>query len=230
MQEELRRAADKLEPHQHYVALLHDEMCLKSDLVFDKRSGELAGFVNKDTWSFTEGAEKLATQALVFYVVGFNSSLKMSLAFFGTGSATADQLFPMFRQAVDFVGETGPKVMTSTSDKTPQNKRLCQTHNQEADVCYKTVNVFAPDRNMYFISDPLHLVKTVRNNLRSSGSGKNTKLLWNNGHYIVWIHIADLYRRDNENILRRTKLTADHIHLTPHTVMNVRLAAQGLSH
>ena len=43
---------------------------------------------------------------------------------------------------------------------------------------YKAKNIFAPDRYLYFFSDVPHLVKTVRNNLRSSGSGKNTKRLW----------------------------------------------------
>ena len=43
---------------------------------------------------------------------------------------------------------------------------------------YKTKNFFAPEREIYFFSDAPHLVKTVRNNMSSSGFGKSTKYLW----------------------------------------------------
>ena len=121
-------------------------------------------------------------------------------------------------------------MIVSTSDKAPANQRLYQMHGHGGEICYKSLNMFSPDRNIYFISDPPHLVKTVRNNLSSSGSGKNTKLLWKDGQHLLWRHIVDLYRRDIDSVLRRTKLPADHIHLNPHSVMNVRLAAQVLSH
>ena len=154
----------------------------------------------------------------------------MSLGFVGTRSANADVLYHLFWQAIGFVEETGLKVIVSTSDKAPANQRLYQMHGHGGEICYKSLNMFSPDRNIYFISDPPHLVKTVQNNLSSSGSGKNTKLLWKDGQHLLWRHIVDLYRRDIDSVLRRTKLTADHIHLNPHSVMNVRLAAQVLSH
>ena len=50
--EELKRAASKLDENQRFVALLHDEMSIRSDLVFDVRTGALDGFVIKDTWTF----------------------------------------------------------------------------------------------------------------------------------------------------------------------------------
>lgn len=72
-------------------------------------------------------------------------------------------------------------------------------------------------------------MKTVRNNMSSSGSGRNTRYLWLNGQHVLWKHIVDLYHSDAGQVLRRTRLTADHVHLTPQSVMNVRLAAQVLS-
>jgi len=226
---ELRKMAESLEEDKRFVVLLHDEMTVKANLVFDKRSGQLVGFVNNDNLSF-DTRQELATQALVFYVVGVNSPLKFSLGHFGTRSATADDLYPLFWEAIGSVEECGLKVIVSTSDKAPQNQRLYQMHdNGIGGICFKSQNLFDPDRSVYFISDPPHLVKTVRNNLASSGSGKNTKLLWNEGSYILWQHIVDLYHADLQNGLRRTKLTRDHVYLTPHSVMRVKLAAQVLS-
>ena len=42
----------------------------------------------------------------------------------------------------------------------------------DADVVYKTVNLFAPDRYIYFIADAPHLMKTARNALYHSGIHK----------------------------------------------------------
>lgn len=74
---------------------MHDEMLIKADLVFDPRSGELVGFVNPD-----DNREELATHVLVFYIVGLNSKLSVSLGFFPTKAASADQLYPKLWQAI----------------------------------------------------------------------------------------------------------------------------------
>ena len=71
------------------------------------------------------------------------------------------------------------QVIASTSDKATPNQKLYRLHKQPGDdVCYKAANIYAPDRFVYFFSDAPHLVKTVRNNLASSGWGRNTKRLW----------------------------------------------------
>lgn len=53
---ELRELSQKLEPQERFVCLLHDEMSIKADLVYDKRSGDLIGFTNPDSWTFNEEA------------------------------------------------------------------------------------------------------------------------------------------------------------------------------
>lgn len=220
----IRHTARGLKDHQRFVVLLHDEMSIKSDLVFDKRTGELVGFIKVD-----EKKRQLATHVLVFYVVGVNSSLSASMGYFSTKTATADTLFPLFWKAVGMLERSCDlKVIASVSDKGTPNQRLYDMHatGNEAN-CYKTKNLFARDRYIYFISDPPHLMKTVRNNLNNSGGG--TRYLWVKEQHILWQHFVDLYRRDCGMQVRMTKLTAEHVYLTPASVMNVRLAAQVLS-
>ena len=54
-------------------------------------------------------------------------------------------------------------MIISTSNKAPANQRLYQMHGHDGGICHKTLrNVFSPDRNIYFISDPPQLVKTAR--------------------------------------------------------------------
>ena len=36
------------------MALLHDEMKVKADLVYDRRSGRVVGFTNPGSWTFNE--------------------------------------------------------------------------------------------------------------------------------------------------------------------------------
>ena len=71
-----------------------------------------------------------------------------------------------------------------------------------------TPNLFAPGRNIFFISDTPHLLKTPRNCLYTSGSGKRTRYMWNNEQYMLWDHIAKLYYSDLDSGLHQLpKLT-----------------------
>ena len=55
--------------------------------------------------------------------------------------------------------------------------------------------------------------------------------MWNNGKYIVWRHISDLYHSDLESGLKLLpRLTNDHVKLTTYSKMKVRLAVQVLSY
>ena len=45
----------------------------------------------------------IATHVLVFMVVGINNHIKMSLAHFGTKSATSDELYPLFWSTIAYL-------------------------------------------------------------------------------------------------------------------------------
>lgn len=88
---------------RRYVSLLHDEMQIRADLVFDAKTGELVGFINKPSSEKASERDELATHVLVFYVVGINSKLSMSLGFFPTKCASSASLYTRFWQAVGFL-------------------------------------------------------------------------------------------------------------------------------
>ena len=69
------------------------------------------------------------------------------------------------------------QVISSTSDKASPNQKLYRMHGNGA--VHETANVYASDdeRPLFFLSDPPHLVKTLRNNLENSRLG-GTKCLW----------------------------------------------------
>ena len=226
---------------QRYIVLLFDEMKIKSNLVFDKHTGELIGFLDlgdPDVNYSTMESEKnsLASHALVFFLCGLATNLKYSYAYFATDGITSTQLIPIFWEAVASLELLcNLWVIATTSDGASPNRRFFRLHKEldgmaGKDVTYRVINLFAPWRFIYFFSDAPHLMKTARNCLSHSGFGTCTRYMWNAEKFLIWQHIAQLY---NENLDSRLKalprITDQHIYLNPYSTMTVRYAVQILS-
>ena len=98
---DLKQETEELTDNQRWVCLLHDELSIKSGLVYDRRSSELVGFIDDSyTNQKSAKAEHLATHALVFMVIGVTGNIKRSLGYLPTRTATADQIFPHLWTAV----------------------------------------------------------------------------------------------------------------------------------
>ena len=238
--QELNSLTDTYFDVQRYVVLLFDEMKVMSNLVLDKVTGELIGFTDLGdlelNYAVLEKVNEIATHALAFLVRGVCTDLKFCLAHFATTGATSAQLMPLFWEAVCIL-ETSCNVwvIAATSDGASPNRRFYRLHKPldgdvGTDVCYRAVNIFAPHRFVYFFSDAPHLVKTTRNCLMHSGSGKCTRYMWNDGQYLLWQHITEIFYQDVDNGLKLLpRLSYEHVNLTPYSVMRVNLAAQVLS-
>ena len=225
---------------QRYVVISFDEMKIQSDLVFDKHSNELIGFVDLgDEVSNVAAFDKpttIATHVLAFMVRGIASDLKYILGYFSTENLTSYQIMPIFWKAVSILElSCNLWVCATVSDSASPNRKFYDLHvdlvgdDHSSDLIHRTVNLFAPSRCIYFFSDSPHLVKTARNCLFNSGFGKHTRLMWN-GKELIWNHIAQLYHSDMEQALHQLpKLTPDHISLNSFSKMKVNLAVQVLS-
>ena len=68
-------------------------MKIKENLVYDKYSGQLVGYVDlgdpETNYSSFKDPDSLATQVFVFYIRGFASDLKFEFGYFGTKNVTA---------------------------------------------------------------------------------------------------------------------------------------------
>ena len=239
--EELKRQTADFFDVQRYIVLLCDEMKIRSDLVFDKNTGDLIGFTDLGdpvlNYSQLE-TESIASHVLVFLLQGLSTKLKFSFGFFATKNVTSIQLVSLFWEAV-FILEKNCNlwVIAMTSDGASSNRSFYRMHrklgNSDTDISYRTINLYARYRFIFFISDGPHLVKTARNCLYHSGfdlSGKNTRLMWNDGFHLVWEHICKVYHSDKQydlNIL--PKIRYEHIKLNSYSTMRVNLAVQVLS-
>ena len=216
---------------QRYVVLVMDEMKIQSNLVFDKVSGDLVGFVDLgDPMTNDAYAEEdsVATYALAFLVRGLCTDMKHIVSYYFTRDVTSFQIMAIFWKAVAVLElSLNLWVVAAVNDGASPNRKFFNLHSQLAkdlkcDVVYKTPNVFATSRFIYFFADSPHLMKTARNCLYNSGYGSHSRYMWNNGHYLIFRHIADLFYSDQEYALHSLpKLTMDHIVLTPYSKMKV---------
>ena len=240
---ELKSKVKGFTDSEKYMVLLLDEMKVQENLVWDKHTGELIGYVDLGdpaiNYGTFEKVDTIASHILVFMLRSIKNPFKFSLANFATTTATSSQLFSLFWKAVGICEITcGLKVLAVTCDGASTNGKFFKMHSRmqddddqsDTDVIYRTKNLFSNDRYIYLIRDQPHVLKTARNNLSNSGDNKNTRLLWNNDCFLLWSHITKLFYDDLQCGLHYLpKLTQDHVKLTPYSVMNVRLAAQVLS-
>ena len=237
--EELIDITNEFFDTQRYVVILMDEMKIRSNLVYDRTSGQLVGFTDlgdpKLNFNNLTEDNDLASHMLVFLLRGLCTNLKYSLAYFATHKLQSYQIMSLFWDAV-FILEKKCNlwVLAVTSDGASINRGFYRMHkNLDGDsdtmFCYRTINMWAKYRYIYFISDVPHLLKTLRNALYHSALN-GSRFLWNNGHHLLWQHITKIYYFDTTDELRcLPKLTMEHIKLNSYSTMKVYLAAQVLS-
>ena len=89
---------------QRYIVLLFDEMKIRSNLVFDKNTGQLIGFTDLGdstiNYATFEKQDELASHVLAFFIRGLTTNLKFSFSYFATKGVTAFQILPIFWEAV----------------------------------------------------------------------------------------------------------------------------------
>ena len=140
-----------------------DEMKIQSDLVFDKNSGDLVGFMDlgdpMTNFACLDGKDIIATHALAFLVRGLCTDVKHIIAYFFTGNVTSYQLMPIFWKVVSTLElSLDLWVVALVNDGASPNRKLFNLHvklaiDRKCDVVYKTINLFAPSRFIYFFAD-----------------------------------------------------------------------------
>ena len=169
-----------LSPYQKAedVSLILDEMKIKEGLIYNKHSGEMIGFtrlgeVNDELMRLEngEGHPPIASHVLTLMVRGLLFKLEFPYAHFATNGITADFLYHIVWEAVRLLEADDIKVLCITADGASRNRKFFRMHKiPELSHPYKAKNPYAKDdRWLYFIADPPHLIKTVRNSWSHSG-------------------------------------------------------------
>ena len=115
------------------------------------------------------GANHVSTYMLQFMVRVISAHLNYPVAHFATSILTAEQLYAIVWDLIGSLESIELKVIIITADGASANRKFFCMHADPAGknvangVVYKTTNVYAPDREVYFMSDVPHPIKTVWN-------------------------------------------------------------------
>ena len=178
----------ELSDSKRYVSILLDEMKVKEDIVYDKMTGNIIGFcnlgtINDELLQYERGGDvhlPVAKHIFAVMVRGLFFKFDFPLAHFSTEGVTGNLLYPIICEGIRIVASTGLKVIAITADGASPNRKFFRMHGSSKDgVVYKTKNVHASDdRDVYFFSDPPHLIKTTRNCLSHSNHASSSRSMW----------------------------------------------------
>ena len=118
-----------------------------------------------------------------FMVRGIFKHINVPMAYFPSNGFDSYQLYPCVWEAVRILESAGFKVRGLVSYGATPNRKFYRMYlhfekdNQKDGVTYWTWNRYAPNRKLYFFSEPPHLVKTLRNNWENSNGHLNTRNL-----------------------------------------------------
>lgn len=112
-------------------------------------------------------------------VRGIYTGLQFCFGFFPTKDLSADAIFPCAWEAVAVLESLGFKVRCMIADGASSNRKCLKLHRSSAkEIPYFATNLANKNRKLYFICDPPHLIKTVRNNWENSHGNRNSRNLY----------------------------------------------------
>ena len=237
----LQRKMSAAKESDKLCVLLVDEMQLKARVEFDKGLRHIVGYVSPETLpaDAATGADKeLASHAMVFMLRGLTASWKQTVAYLFTGASIKRQPFWDFVKVVIEASEAaGFRIQGVTSDMGPANTALWHhigIESTRSKVTSAVLHPCAPDRSLYFIADPPHLLKNLWNCLLTHQVTLSPEIVAK--HSLPsdtvkgFIYVNQLLDAENCHELRMAyKLKSSHVQPTQYEKMRVCLAAQFFS-
>jgi hypothetical protein len=214
----MQQKSQKLSDSDRMCALVFDEITLKTAVTYDKFSDSIVGYENFGEFGSTE---KPANHALVLMARGLKSKWKQPLAYFLVSNTTsAERLKVIVEHCIKQLSSANFTTVCVICDQGATNQQMFKMFSITTEKPYAIV----ANKTVFFMFDPPHLLKSLRNNLMKHDFELN-------GNVIKWDHIVKFYERDCHQMLKLApKLTDKHLNLPPFAGMRVRLATQTFSH
>jgi len=207
------------------VNMVLDAMAIKQHIQFNHKTQKMSGYVD-----LGDGGEEteVATEALVFMVVGVKGHWKAPIAYFLTRVLSPETQKILVLHALEALQDCGIKVICITMDGHATNISMCTQLG-----CVLTMKNNQPlktyfshpitGEKIFIIMDACHMLKLARNMLQTYSPIRSPAGL------ICWSHIKNLNDMQvKDGLLLANKLTSRHIQFHSQK-MKVSLAAQTLS-
>ena len=199
-------------------------MLIRKQTLWNPEKDEYSGFINLGDVIPKPRSDKLASEALVFLLVGTRSHWKCPIGYFLVDKITAKDQATLVTKYL----QKAAKVWSVTADGTAVNLRTFEILGCKFSGSYDEMQSSfihpTTGEDMFAIFDPSHMLKLPRNSLAQLGSFMDGE-----GNIIKWDYIVQLQNLQiEEGLNMANKLTTNHLKFEKHK-MNVRLAAQTLS-
>ena len=168
------------------IVLLLDEMKIKDQLVLDKSSGSIIGYmemgeINAEIRHLEDNKKNVATHTLVMMAQSCMKKVTVPVATFAScGGASASELYFVVWEVVGKLELFDIHVRGIVCDGASANRMMFKL--SAGDEEYKGVNGYGEGRELYFIADVPHLMKTTRNCWEKSstlpGSTRHMVVSW----------------------------------------------------
>lgn len=183
----------------------------------------------------------LATQILQVFYVDLESNFTKPIAFFCHNGLSGEKLRIIFDEGLELFNKVYSensnlpelKVLFCSFDGESSNRSFVNTftkkewYGKQQKYCekiWKAYNEYTKT-NMYFISDPEHLIKKLRNNLHDSCNTTPFHMKYEN-FLITWDFIVNAYKRETLRPIKTTGLTQAAVELSTKSKMRTCYANQ----
>lgn len=157
-----KAAEKKAMGDQLICSLAVDEMSIHQHAQWCDHSKTMYGY---PTYGRKPSENILASQAIVFMLVGVNERLQSTVAYHFISSLNGKQRSDLLKSVVKAILKCGIKILNLTSDGLPANQTMCEKLGANMDhrsIRFKPYMCFSNDK-IYVIKDPPHMLKLVRN-------------------------------------------------------------------
>ena len=193
-------------------------------MLWDNQKNKYVGFVNYGPIS-TLKPDILATEAVVFVLVGTRSNWKCPIGYFLADKMSSQTQAELVKIALTMAAEAGVRIWVMTADGTKVNIGMFKELGSEFGTSYNSfVTKFKHPSEEYFVHaifDPCHMLKLARNALAEINSFVDSE-----GNIISWDFFSSLKQiQEDEGFNLANKFTSKHFEFQKKK-MNVALAAQ----
>jgi len=210
------------------ICALHlDEMEIKSQIDYDRKSGKIYGFTDIGCGPLNDDSQPQAKKVLMVVAVGITGYWKLPLAYYLTDGATADLQTSVLKDNLTKLWECGCVAVSVTFDGLSANQKTLINLGG----CLQPDNIVStfphpcmPNFAVAVIFDACHMIKLARNLFHEyqivtvDGIGK-----------AKWQHVEKLHKlQQSEGLTLANKLTNQHVMFKTQK-MKVRLAVQVIS-
>ena len=204
-------------PNSKDCGLVIDAMSIRKQTLWNNEKDKYSGFIDLGDAIPNPKSEKLASEALVFLLVGTRSHWKCPIGYFLVDKISAKDQATLVTQCLEKAAKAGLKLWSVKADGTAVNLCTFEILGCSFTGTYDEMQSSFPHpttgEDVFAILDPSHMLKLARNALAQLGSFVDSE-----GNDIKWSHIEHLQNLQvKEGLNLANKLTTN------------RLAAQALS-